>query len=74
MAIRRSQIEATRRYKERHYWRAEFFSPSGREKDIKARAESLNLSVNAYMNKLIRDDLGMTEEEWKARDDGDQQE
>lgn len=67
-------MDAVNRYIKRHYWRINFFCAAEREPDVRARAESLNLSVNAYMNKLIREDLGMTEEQWKARDDGDQQE
>ena len=69
MAIKKSQMEAVKRYRGRHYWRVDFFCPSRREDDIKARAEALGLSVNAYINRLIYTDLGMTEAEWKEREE-----
>ena len=42
--------------------------PKGRKALIEALAASKGESVIGYINRLIREDDGMTEEEWKAKD------
>lgn len=44
--------------------------PKGRKKAIEARADVVaDKSVNGYVNGLIRADLGLTEEEWKGKEE-----
>ena len=40
--------------------------PKGRKADLEARADKVGASLNGYINDLLRGDVGMTEEEWKA--------
>ena len=47
------------------YDRINLTVPKGRQADIKAYAEMKDKSVNAYINGLIRADMGLTDEEWK---------
>lgn len=57
MPTTKAQQKAVVKYTKENYDRIGVFLPKGDKERIKARAASLNLSVNAYINKLINDDL-----------------
>lgn len=42
--------------------------PKGRKDDIEAFAASKGQSVNGYVNALIRESMGVSEEDWKRRE------
>ena len=39
--------------------------PKGRKADIEVYAQQKGMSVNALINALLQNELGMSEEEWK---------
>ena len=43
--------------------------PGGRKQAVEARAKSCGQSVNGYINGLIRADMGLSEQEWKEREE-----
>ena len=43
------------------------FVPAGRKKDIEAYAASKGQTVNGLVNDLLKNELGMTEAEWKRK-------
>ena len=43
--------------------------PKGRKADIEAHAKARGESVNGLVNGLIRADMGLTEEQWKRREE-----
>ena len=47
------------------YDRIQLVVPKGRKADIDAHAKSMGESVNGLMNLLLRNDMGLSEEEWK---------
>ena len=54
------------RYTAKAYDRVQIVVPKGRKADIEAHAQSKGESVNGLVNALLRDDMGMTAEEWKG--------
>lgn len=50
--------ESKAKYNAKAYDRLEIVVPKGQKEIIKAYAESKRTSINAYINKLINDDLG----------------
>ena len=50
----------------KRYDRIQLVVPKGRKNDIDEYAKSQGESVNGLMNNLLREALGMSEEEWKA--------
>lgn len=57
MATSKTQQKAVQKYVATHYDRIVLTMPSGQRDIIKARAEQLGESVNAYINRLISEDL-----------------
>lgn len=43
--------------------------PKGQKADIEAHAKSKGTSVNGLVNDLLRADMGLSAEEWKAKAD-----
>lgn len=50
------------------YDRIQLVVPKGRKQTIEDQAKANNETVNGYINRLARMDAGMTEEEWKDRE------
>ena len=63
------QTEWTRAYNEKAYDRLAITIPKGRKADVEAHARSRGKSINGLVNDLLRDDMGITEEEWKSSED-----
>ena len=55
------------RWNEKAYDQMPIRVPKGRKDDIKAFAEGAGLSVNDFVTSMIREKMGMTEDEWKAK-------
>lgn len=53
------------RYNAKAYDRIALIVPKGRKQTIEAHAQSKGESVNGLVNSLLREDIGLTEDEWK---------
>lgn len=63
----KARMRATNKYIRENYWRPSVTIPKGRRADVEAYCNQSAGSVNGMLNKLLREALGMTEEEWKAK-------
>ena len=74
MAERKPMSEARKRANKKwndenqtkRYDRIQLVVPKGRKNDIDEYAKAQGESVNGLMNTLLREALGMSEEDWKA--------
>ncbi len=57
MALSEARKKANQKYNEKAYDQVKILVKKGEREVIKARAEELGLSLNAYINKLIHEDL-----------------
>lgn len=57
----KAHIKATNKYIAKAYDRVNLTLPKGEKEVIKAYAESQGLSLNAYINKLIQEDMQKAE-------------
>lgn len=62
----KKQTEWTRAYNEKAYDRLAVTIPKGRKTTVEAHAKSKGLSVNGLINTLLREDMQLTEEDWKS--------
>lgn len=53
-----AQNKATQRYQKKAYDRLAIRVKKGQAEQIQAHAESLGMSLNSYVNKLIAEDMG----------------
>ena len=67
MAYTRASMKAVDKYVKENYARLNIKVPKSQEAAVKAHAESKGQSVNGLVNELLRTDMGVSEEEWKAR-------
>ena len=68
MATTKAQQQAVNRYKAKAYDRVEINIPKGRKTAIEAHAKTKGAgSVNGLVNTLLREDMGLTEEDWKDK-------
>ena len=65
MPVSKAQQKAVNGYIARNYDRINLTVPKGKKQAIEARALEVGESVNGYVNGLIREDMGLTEDEWK---------
>ena len=56
---RNPSTKAKAKYNDKTYDRLYLYVPKGQKEIIKAKAEKKELSVNAYIIKLINDDIGI---------------
>lgn len=72
MPASKAQQKAVNKYMNVHYDRVNLVVPKGRKAALEQRSKENGESVNSYLNRLIRDDLGISEEAWRARpEDGE---
>ena len=69
MPASKAQQRAVAKYMAANYDEIKIRVPKGRKADIDAFVKSQGESINGWVNKSMRDALGMTEEEWKKSDD-----
>lgn len=67
MATTKAQQKAVNRYKAKAYDRIEVNVPKGRKADIEAHSKGKGESINGLVNILLREDMGLAEEEWKGK-------
>lgn len=65
MAYTKAGMKAVDKYVRENYDRVGTKLPKGRKADVEAFAANHGTSVNALINSLLREALGMTEEAWK---------
>lgn len=65
MAKTKTSSAVKQRYNEKAYDRLAITIPKGRKSAIEAHAKSKGESVNGLVNALLRQDMGLSEEEWK---------
>ena len=58
MAISKKQQECVNRYVSKHYDRINITIDKGKKEKIKAAADAVGLSVNAYINTAIAEKMG----------------
>lgn len=64
MAIRSSQQKAVAKYNGANYDRVELRLPKGRKAEVERHAQEVGETINGYVNNLIRDDMGISENDW----------
>lgn len=67
MPVSKAQIKATNKYNAIAYDRLNIVVPKGRKQEIEAHAKEQGETVNGLVNTLLREDMGMTEDEWKGK-------
>lgn len=72
MATTKAQQRAVNKYIKNQYDRLNVTIPKGRKVDLDAHAKSKGESLNGLINKLIREDMRLSEEEWKERPASDE--
>lgn len=65
MAYTKAGMKAADKYVKENYDKIITKLPKGRKSTVKALADAEGESVNGYMNKLLRNAAGLSEEEWK---------
>ncbi|MBQ8507774.1 MAG: ABC transporter ATP-binding protein [Clostridia bacterium] len=69
MPSSKAHIRAVAKYSKENYDDLRIRVPKGRRADIEAAVKEKNLSINGVVNQLLREFIGMTEEEWKNREE-----
>lgn len=65
----KSRSEINNAYAKKAYDNLRVIVPKGRKIDVEAHAKSKGESVNGLINALLRADMGLTEDEWKNREE-----
>ena len=65
MASSKAHQRAVAKYSKNHYDEVKIRVPKGRRADIEAYVKERGLSTNGVVNQLLREFLGMSEEDWK---------
>jgi len=71
VTVSKAQQKAVNGYISRNYDRINLTVPKGQKVAIDAHARSKGLSINALLNELLRTDMGVSEEDWKAKNIAD---
>ena len=66
-SVPKKQTEWTRAYNEKAYDRLAITIPKGQKQAVEAHAQNKGESINGLVNALLRADMGLSEEEWKGR-------
>lgn len=69
MPASKAQMKATNKYNAANYDSLRIVVPKGQKAAVDAHAKSKGLSTNALVNELLRADMGLSAEEWKAKAD-----
>lgn len=72
MPASKAQMKATNKYNAANYDSLRIVVPKGQKAAVDAHAKSKGLSTNALVNELLRADMGLSAEEWKAKEQPDE--
>ena len=64
-----ARTKANRKYNEKAYDRISITIPKGRKQAVEAYAREHGESVNGMVNRLVRAEMGLSEDEWKQTED-----
>ena len=67
MAVNQKRTDQKRAYNEKNYARLNIVIPIAQKQAVEAHAASKGESVNGLVNALLREDMGLSEGEWKAQ-------
>lgn len=70
MATTKAQQRASAKYQKKSYDDLRIRVPKGRRADIEAAVKKKNISINGAVNQFLRELVGMSEEEWKNKEEG----
>lgn len=65
MPASKAQQKAVNKYMSANYDRINLVIPKGRKETIEQYAQQAGESVNGYLNHIIREHLGFSQEAWK---------
>ncbi|MBR3018086.1 MAG: antitoxin [Clostridia bacterium] len=65
--MKANTTEYKRAYVEKNYARISVTIPKGQKAAVEAHAQQKGESVNGLVNALLQADMGLSEEEWKGR-------
>lgn len=65
MTTTKAQQKAVNKYIKSNYDRLNITIPKGRKQAVEAHAHERGESVNGLVNRLVRAEMGLTEDEWK---------
>ena len=65
--VKDARTDYKRAYNEKNYARLNITIPIARKQAVEAHAASKGESVNGLVNALLREEMGLTEGEWKAQ-------
>lgn len=68
MTYTKAGMRAVNKYIKANYDELKIRIPKGRKKAVEAHAESKGESVNSLVNGLLKADMGLSDDEWKAED------
>ncbi len=66
--IGKPATRAKNKYNSANYDSLRIVVPKGRKQAIEAHAEKIGESINGLVNRLIRENMGLSDEEWKTRE------
>jgi len=69
MAYTKATMRAVDKYVKNNYDRIEVKVPKGRKQAVEAHAQQHGESVNGVVNRLLRAEIGLSEDEWKATEE-----
>ena len=64
-----ARTKANRKYNEKAYDRISITIPKGRKQAVEAFAREHGESVNGMVNRLVRAEMGLSEDEWRRTED-----
>lgn len=67
MVSTKAQQRAVNKYNAKAYDRLNIVIPKGMKVDVDAYAKARGTTLNALVNQLLRQEMGLTEAEWKAK-------
>lgn len=67
MSVPKCNQRAVIKYTKTHYYSLKILTPIVRKADIEQYAKKHGESINGLVNRLLMQELGMSESEWKAR-------
>ena len=66
MGKTRTSAEVHMRYREKAYESINFDVPKGRKAELAAHLKAKGITVSAFLNQCMREELGIPPEEWKT--------
>ena len=65
----KASTRAKNKYASKAYDSLRIIVPKGRKSDLQAHVEAKGETLNGLVNLLLRGDMGLTEEQWKEKDE-----